>query len=287
MTEFIQLSINGVSLGAIYGLVALGFVLIIKATGVFTFAHGELVAVGAYALFLLDGPMWVRALVALAATTLVGLTVERLVIRPLRYAPLFASVMATFGVALVLKTVLIVTAGTRERVVRSPVAHELYRVGPFRISLLDILIIASAAVAVAIFSVFFTRTRTGLMMRAMSSNVETAALVGVSTKRVTAATWVIAALLAGLGGVFLANIAGVVGPSMAGIGLRAFPAAVVGGIRSLHGAVVGGILIGLTELWAARYIGSDARSVAPYIVLMIVLIVRPNGLFGAREVSRA
>lgn len=290
MDKFIQLVISGTSLGAIYGLVAIGFVLVYKATDVMNFAHGELMALGAYfAITMLtsfDLPIAAAMVVTLVFAAAIGAGVHFVTIRPMVGEPIFSVVMVTIGLSVVFRALMLMIWGPGERIFAKPLPNHVYEVAGYRISSLDLIILAVVAIAVSLFALFFRKTSLGLHMRATANRYEAALMMGVNPDRVFAVAWAVAALMAGLGGIFLANILGAVSIGVSAIGLRAFPAAVVGGLDSVPGAVVGGLLIGIIETLATGYIGAEARDVAAFALLLAVLVIRPFGLFGQKEIVR-
>jgi branched-chain amino acid transport system permease protein len=290
MDKFIQLVISGTSLGAIYGLVAIGFVLVYKATDVMNFAHGELMALGAYfaitMLTTFDLPIAAAMVVTLLFAAAIGAGVHYVCIRPMAGEPIFSVVMVTIGLSVVFRALILMIWGPGERVFSNPLPNHIYEVAGYRISSLDLIILGVVALSVSLFAIFFRKTSLGLHMRATANRYEAALMMGVNPDRVFAVAWGVAALMAGLGGIFLANILGAVSIGVSAIGLRAFPAAVVGGLDSVSGAVVGGLLIGVTETLATGYIGAEARDVAAFALLLVVLVIRPFGLFGQKEIVR-
>lgn len=290
MEKFIQLVISGVSLGAIYGLVAIGFVLVYKATDIMNFAHGDLMALGAYfsvtMITSVDLPLAAAIIVTMVFAAAIGASVHLTLVRPMLGEPIFSIVMVTIGLSVIFRAVVLIVWGAGERTFSKPLPNEVYSLGPYRISSLDLIILAVAAASVAVFALFFTRTSLGLHMRATANRYEAALMMGVNPNVVYAVAWAVAAMMAGLGGIFLANILGAVSIGVSAIGLRAFPAAVIGGLDSVSGAVVGGLLIGIAETVATGYIGAEARDLAAFALLLIILVVRPFGLFGQKEIVR-
>jgi branched-chain amino acid transport system permease protein len=301
---------DGAALGALYALLALGFVLIYKATQVINFAHGAIASVGAFflATFAVDkhipgrwigGPEWLAwalsVVLALLAAVAVGLIIERLAIRPMIGQPLFAVAIITLGIDIMLRSLIDDWLGTSNKSVGSPFGLAVFDIGGVRIPHTQVV---STAVAVLCFvgvGAFF-KTRTGIAMRATAFDQEAAMLQGVKVGRVFATAWGIAAALATFAGIFAAMFprgSGNLEPGTAFFALRAFPAVILGGLDSTKGAIVGGFVIGIAEICAAVYLqpfsdtlGNGFQTVVPYLVMLIGLLVRPYGLYGTPEVRR-
>ena len=308
--KFANALLSGLALGAIYALLALGLVLIYKATQVLNFAHGALAAFGAYlaAYFVVvlnfpgryvGGPatlQWaLSALVAVLIAAGVGWIVERLPIRPMIGEPLFAVVMLTIALDIVIRTITNDLIGNDPRPLGSPWGSNVLEIGPGRIAHADIAVIVVTIVALIAIALFF-RTRVGIAMRATAFDQEAAMAQGISAGRIFSLAWVIGAGLAALGGVFSSLF-----PRSAGASnitfifvFRALPALVIGGMDSIMGAVIGGFLVGISEIFVGAYLVGDTWSflgrgfagVWPYLVMMIFLLVRPYGLFGTEEIRR-
>jgi len=282
---FLQAVISGVSIGCIYALVALGFVLIYKATEVVNFAQGELMMVGAffaYTLVDLGGiPFVPGVLLALLATAAFGVFINRLLLRPLIGSPAFTIVLATVAVSTLIRAVVAMVPGWGVETHRlsNPVAGEVIRLGDLVISAEHLLVIVITVLLVALLYLFFSRSRIGIALQATSQNQLAAGYAGINVRRMFGLIWGISAAVAALAGVLLAPMA-FVHVNMGYIGLKAFPAAVLGGFGSLPGAVIGGIVIGVIEELAGLYLPEGFKNVAAYIVLLAVLMVRPQGLFG-------
>jgi branched-chain amino acid transport system permease protein len=289
VTQFLQLVISGLAAGSVYGIVALGFVLVFKATDVFNFAQGALMMLGAFlattALGSLGLPFAPGILLVLAVAALIGIAIHLLVIRPLLGKPLLTLVMVTIALSLIIEAVVAIAYGPRERVFPSPLPNEVLDVGGVRVSTLDLTIIGISLACVLAFGLFFRRSRLGLQMRATAENPEAAVLSGVNSDKVFLVAFAVAVMLASVGGILLANLQ-LVRLSLGDIGLLAFPAAVIGGLTSIPGAVVGGLLVGVLQKLGAGYVSTQAQDVFVYLALLAVLMIRPWGLFGEREVTR-
>jgi branched-chain amino acid transport system permease protein len=295
MTQFLSLLINGVSLGAVYALIALGFVIIFKASEVVSFMHGSLILLGAYLIARYQESLgfWTAAILGIAGTTLAALLTERLLIRRLRGAPVISLAILTIGVDIILLTELTRRIGSDILNVGQPWGGDTLRFGGVGITTNRALAVVVAAVLMALFFGAFKFSGWGVAMRAAAEDTEAAALMGIRLGRVSMIAWVVAGVLAAVAGLFLTGspTPGVT-PGVAAVALRAFPAAILGGLDSTAGAVVGGLVVGLAESFAAGYqdqiafMGRGFGDVVPYVVMVLVLLVRPSGLFGTRELTR-
>jgi len=285
--QFVQLVISGVALGCIYGLIALGFVLIYKATETVSFAQGELMMLGAFCGLagstLLGFPFWVSVLGTLAAMALFGVLTERLVIRPILGQPAFSIVMLTIGIGYVARgaITMIPAIGTETHTLPVPYKDQVWRLGELVLSAEQVVVIGVTAVLCALLYAMFRFTRLGIAMQAASQNQLAAYYMGIPVKRLNGLVWGLAALVAAIAGLLLAPITFVYA-NMGFIGLKAFPAAVVGGFGSLPGAIVGGLIIGVVESLAGFYLPEGFKDTAAYIVVLVMLMVKPNGLFGEK-----
>jgi branched-chain amino acid transport system permease protein len=297
MTEFLQLVLAGVALGFKYALVALGFVIIFNATGVINFAQGGFVMLGAYLTYNFGVtwglPFWVAVILAMITTALVGMLIERLVLRRMVGRPPFALIMITVGLLFVIQEVVTTIWGFDNLNLGDPWGVDVVNIGELVISVSDIWTVILGLVVVAAFFAFFRFSPLGLAMRATALDQEAALAQGMSAKRVWAVSWGIAGAVAALAGVTIAAGAGGVNPQIQFIALLAFPAIILGGIDSPGGAILGGVIIGVTQTLTAGYqddyapwLGSGFQSVMPYVVMLLILLVRPYGLFGTKEVKR-
>ncbi len=309
---FLTKLVDGLALGAIYALLAVGFVIIFKATQVLSFAHGAIAAAGAYLVaytatvlnipgrWIPDAPValqWaISVLAGMLLGALVGIVIERIFIRPMIGEPLFSIAMITIGLDIVLRTILDDLLGQGGNLsVGSP--FEITSVSNFDGIIVPHSYVASIAVAVVVVGTmaYFFRTRLGIAMRATAFDQEAAMAQGISAGRIFAIAWGIGAALAALGGVF-ASIPPRgfgVNSTTAFVAFRAFPAIIVGGLDSIVGSVVGGLLIGVIEVMAGHYLASFTdtlgigfNTIVGYLVMMLVLLVRPYGLFGTEEIRR-
>lgn len=310
LDRFLAMLVSGVALGAIYALLALGFVIIFKATQVVNFAHGAIAAVGAYltAYFavtlnfpgtFIGGPQWVQwslsAIVAILMTAVVGLILERLFIRPMIGEPLFSVAIITLGIDILVRTITDDYIGTGVRPVGDPWGAGILTVGGIRIAQTQVVTVVVAAAAMVAVAAFF-RSRTGIAMRATAFDQEAAMAQGIGVGRIFALSWGIGAALAAIAGIFASvfpRSPGVMATTTAFFAFRAFPAVILGGLDSVGGAVIGGFVIGIVEVAAGTYLspysgvlGVGFQGIVPYLVMLLVLLVRPYGLFGTKEIRR-
>jgi len=285
--QFIQLVISGLAQGCIYGLIALGFVLIYKATETVNFAQGELLMIGAFAgLFastVLGLPYWLALVAAMIATAIVGFGLERVVLRPILGQSAVSIVMVTIGIGYMSRGLITMlpVVGTDTHTLPVPFRGEVFRVGGLVISAEHIVIIVTTIVLCALLAALFRYTKVGVAMQAMSQNQLAAYYMGIPVKRLSSLVWAIAAAVAAIAGILLAPLT-FIHANMGLIGIKAFPAAVIGGFTSLPGAIVGGLIIGVVEQLAGFYLIEGFKDAAPFIVVLAMLIFKPNGLFGER-----
>lgn len=285
--QVLQLIINGCAQGCIYGLVALGFVLIYKATEVVSFAQGELMMLGAFAglaaMTRLGLPFWAVVPLAAFAMSTFGALLERLVIRPVLGQPAFSIVMLTIGVSYVCRGLIsmIPVIGTDTHVLEVPYKDMAWKLGALNVNAEQLAIMIATGVLCALLFVGFRYTRIGIAMQAASQNQLAAWYVGIPVSRFNSLAWGLAAGVAALAGLLLAPIT-FVHANMGFIGLMAFPAAVVGGFGSLPGAIVGGLVIGVVESFSGFYLPDGFKNVAAFVVVLIMLMVRPTGIFGEK-----
>jgi len=302
---------DGFALGALYALLALGFVIIFKATQVVNFAHGAIASVGAYFVATLaverdipgrwtGGPEWLQwslsVTIALGCAAIFGLLVERVAIRPMIGEPLFSVAIITLGIDITLRSVLDDFLG-QGRALNNPWSTNAWQLGGVNLPHTQIISTTLAFLAFLAIGAFF-RTRTGIAMRATAFDQEAAMAQGVRVGRIFATAWAIGAVLATIAGIFAAVYPRGSGSLEAGtafFALRAFPAVILGGLDSVKGAIVGGFVIGILEVIAAVYLGDNYigvnlgtgfQTVVPYAVMLVGLLVRPYGLFGTPEVRR-
>ncbi|MEQ3551424.1 branched-chain amino acid ABC transporter permease [Pseudonocardia nematodicida] len=291
MNTFLQLVLNGLGKGAVYALLALGFVIIFKATGVVNFAHGSLVLVGGYLVYASrDALGWAgAAALGIAAAAVAALLIERLLVRNAHGADDKSLALLTIGVDVVLTEEIVRRLGNDIPFIGDPydaAPIQLAGLTVFRTQLVALLV---GTVLITAFFLAFRFSNWGVAMRAQAENPEAAALMGIRSSRVTATAWLLAGALAGVAVLFMAtqDFTGAgLGHGTHAIALIAFPAAILGGLDSTGGAVVGGLVVGLTEALSAQYISFEFSKSAVFLVMLAVLVFRPSGLFGTRELSR-
>jgi branched-chain amino acid transport system permease protein len=294
MTAFLQLLFQGFALGCIYALVALGFTVIYRASKVINFAQGSLLLVGAYLVSVLatglNLPFALAVIAAIALLAAGGALFQMTVLRRLLGQPVFVLVMITIGLSIVIDSAIPAIFGGNARILGDPWGASAVNVDGVTFNWVRIWTVLCTGLILALYFVFDRFSRYGLAMRATAADEEAALAVGVPVRRVYALTWAIAGAVAAVGGLFLAGFPNSVNPSLGDVSLRAFPAIILGGLDSPPGAVVGGIAIGIVEVMASGYspawLGSNFADVAPYVVMILVLLSRPYGLFGARPVER-
>jgi branched-chain amino acid transport system permease protein len=280
--EIVQILIAGLATGCVYGLVALGFVLIYKAAEVVNFAQGDLLMLGAFFALALSGPLgfWVGVACAVALTAAVGWVIDAAVVRRVIGQPQFSTVMLTIGIGMMLRTGVTIGFGPDTRTMASPFSGGMLSLGGVPVSSTYVSIIGGTVLLCALLYAFFTWSRMGMAMQAASQNQLAAYVMGMPVKRLLSAVWALAAGVSTLAGVLIAPVS-LIDPNMGSIALRALAAAVLGGFGSIPGALVGGAVVGIAELLAAAYVEESLRDVVPHVILLAVLVLRPQGLFGA------
>jgi branched-chain amino acid transport system permease protein len=292
----LQVLVNGVSLAAIYAMVALGFVIIFKSTQVLNFAQPALLLLGAYWVVYFatvwNFPFWIAIGIAVALSAITGVVVERSALRPMVGKPVFAVAIMTIGINTVITIIALDLLGVDIRGMGDPWGLQTMRIGTVTIAHRQLAAIVTAVILVAMLLAFFKYSRLGLAMRATAFDQEVALTQGVSVSTVFAVSWAIAAVLAMFGGVFIGSGFGL-DRSAGVIALKALPVVVVGGLDSIAGALIGALIIATAEAMTAFYqpqyaefLGRNFSQVVPYLVMFVVLLFRPHGLFGTKEVER-
>lgn len=289
MSTFIQLTVNGLASGAILALAALGFVLIFKATGVINFAQGEFLLIGAYVVWagiVTFGLPWpVAILVGIAVAVVMGVLIERTVLRPMVGESAIAVIMVTIGLSAVLKAVVQGIWGTNLQRMPEIIPDTSVSLLGAPLPESRLWAIGIALVALGAFAVFFRKSHFGVAMRAVADDQQAAMVMGISVRRIFAMSWALAAVSAVFGGVLVAVMIGV-SASVASFGLLVFAVVIVGGLDSIPGALVGGLIIGLTRQYVAGYVAAGLGEVIPYVVLVLVLLIKPYGMFGEVRIER-
>jgi branched-chain amino acid transport system permease protein len=284
---------NGIMIWLMYALIALGFVLIYKATDAINFAQGEFVMfagfLAAVSAETLGAPFWLSALLAIAGMVALGFGLERVVLRPLIGRPVIAVVMATIGLAAVLRGTAVMAFGAGTRAIVMPVSDEPFDLGPVMLPPVQLVGAGISLVFLAAFTWFFLKSRTGIAMRAVADSQQVAMAMGINVRRYFALAWAMAGIVSALGGVVWGTMLGV-DNQLALVGLKVFPVVILGGLDSVLGAVVGGLIVGIVENFAAGYfdpiVGGGTKDFAPYVLMILVLMIRPEGMFGRRRIER-
>ena len=293
MEFFLQLVLNGLVVGSIYSLVALGFVIIFKASGVLNFAQGEFLLLGAYVFLAISSahaPIGAALLLTFGFSAILGILLERLVLRPLIGEPIISVIMVTLGLSSVLRAIVQGIWGTDTRPLPSVFSLDPIQFGPLPIARGYLYSAACVAVLLVVLTLFFKFARPGIAMRATADSQQVALSMGISVRRIFALSWSIAAVVSAVGGILLATMRGGVDGSLAILGLKVLPAVIVGGLDSIGGAILGGLLIGVLENLSGGYLdpvfGGGVKEVAPFVALVLILMVRPYGFFGKVRIER-
>jgi branched-chain amino acid transport system permease protein len=290
---FLLLMSNGILLGLMYALIALGFVLVYKATDAINFAQGEFVMIAGFvvavAMASYGAPWWLAAAVGLAGMIGFGFGLERVVLRPLIGRPIVAVIMATIGLAAVLRGFGPLVWGAQTRSLPLPISDEPVVLGPLLIPPIQLVGAAVSLLFLAGFSLFFFKSRKGIAMRAVADDQQVAMAMGINVERYFALAWAMAGVVSALGGIVWGNLLGV-DVHLALVGLKVFPVVILGGLDSIPGAIVGGLIVGVVENVAAGYVdplvGGGTKDFAPYVLMIIALMFRPYGIFGKRIIER-
>ena len=284
-----QVLFSGLALGSIYGLVALGFAVVFKATEVFNFAQGMFVVCGAFftvtAVSQLELPFWLSILFVIGAAALLGVVIHVVLIQPLSGRPMLSVIMLTIALSLVMRSAIEIIYGPQGRSLTTPLPSGVFLIGGVRISQLHLTAALVSWACMAGFGAFFRFTTIGLQMRATADSHEAALVSGVNVNAMNRLAWAIGSVLAAIGGLFLGQLQ-LASTDLEAIGLLALPAVVIGGMQSIPGAIVGGLLVGVIEQLAATYISPKSSDILIYALLLLILMVRPWGLFGQRELGR-
>ena len=284
---------NGVMIGLMYTLIALGFVLVYKATDAINFAQGEFVMfagfIAAAAAYFAGLSFWICASLAIAGMAAFGFGLERIVLRPLIGRPVIAVIMATIGIAAVLRGSATIAFGAGTRAINMPVGDDPIVLGPIMFPPVELVGAVISLVSLAAFTWFFLRTRMGIAMRAVADSQQVAMAMGINVRRYFAFAWALAGVVSALAGLVWGAMIGV-DNQLAVVGLKVFPVVILGGLDSIVGAVVGGLIVGVVENLAAGYldpyVGGGTKDFAPYVLMIVALMIRPYGIFGRRIIER-
>ena len=291
--EFLfSLVVSGLSIGLMYSLIALGFVLVYKATDAINFAQGEFVMLAGFmgtTALAATLPIWAAILLAIAGMIGLSFALERVVLRPLLGRPVVAVIMATIGLAAILKGLPPITVGAVTKPLPLPISDNPIGFGPATIPPIQALGVIVSLVFLGGFTWFFMKSRMGVAMRAVADNQQVAMAMGINVERYFAIAWAMAGLVSALGGIIWGSMLGV-DTQLALVGLKVFPVVILGGLDSIIGAVIGGLIVGLVEAIAAGYldplVGGGTKDFAPYVLMIVMLMFKPYGLFGKRKIER-
>ncbi len=291
MEFFLQILINGLSIGFLYALAALGFVMIFKSSSVLNFAHGELMALGAFLFLVLSTwarlPIVLALLLTLIGSFSLGFVIERFFLRPLIGEALIEVIMLTVGLAIMFKGLMLFIFGGDTHSYPEFLPKALaFHWGAVEVPGVYVASFLAGLIFMGLFGFFFKYSSQGIYMRSVADNQLAAMSLGVHVRRVFALSWAIAALVCAMSGIVLGIINGINVHEVSSIGLKVFPVVILGGLDSIGGAILGGIIIGLLETFTGGYISTALREVVPYIVLIVILLIKPYGLFGLAEIER-
>jgi branched-chain amino acid transport system permease protein len=290
---FLLLLSNGVLIGLMYSLIALGFVLVYKATDAVNFAQGEFVMIAglvvALAMSSAGAPLWIAVILGLASMIVFGFALERIVLRKLIGRPVIAVVMATIGLASILRGVGPTFFGAGTKSLPLPISDEPFIIGPLFIPPIQILGATVSIIFLTGFACFFLWSRKGIAMRAVADNQQVAMAMGINVERYFGLAWAMTGVVSALGGIIWGNLLGV-DVNLSLVGFKVFPVVILGGLDSIPGAVVGGLIVGIVENIAAGYIdpyvGGGTKDFAPYVLMILALMIRPYGIFGKKIIER-
>jgi branched-chain amino acid transport system permease protein len=294
MTFFLQLVVTGFALGMIYALIAIGFVIILKCSEAFNIAQGHFVLIGGYLgytfLVTFGLPIWATLLLAIATAMIMGLLIERLTLRPLVGQPVLAIIMVTIALATILGGLATLIWGAEYKAYHGLLPTITLKIGAISIPSESLIGLIVSIATVAILMLFLRYTKIGLAMRATAEDLQVVQSVGIKATTVYAVSWVIASVVGVIGGILLGGVSGA-NMELAEVGLKAFAVVLLGGVNSIGGAIVAGIILGMLENVAAGYLdpllpGGGLAKVFPFIVMIIVLIFKPYGLFGLVRIER-
>ena len=292
----LQSIVNGITIGGIYALIALGFVLIYKASKVLNFAQGELVMVGGFICLTLSEflPVWMAIILSIVFSALLGFLIEKTVLKPLIGEPILSVIMVTLGLAYMMRGIVLAVWGPDIRAFPQVFPREAIELGSgnFHVIIPSVYLggLILSIIAITIFILFFTKTTIGVAMRAVADDQNAAMSLGISVEKVFAISWAISAMVAAIGGILVGNIYGGINVNFAFIGLKVFAVVILGGLDSILGAIIGGILIGVAEAVGGAYLepiaGGGFKDVFPLLLMLVIMALKPYGLFGTERIER-
>ena len=287
--DLIQLMVSGISQGCVYGILALGFVLIYKATEMVNFAQGDLMMLGAFLsytfIFSLDFPFFLGLLLATISMAGIGVIIERFAIRPMIGEPHFSVLMITIGLGFILRALAGFIWGNEPKSLATPYSGKILEINNVVVGYENIIIVLGTLTLCFFLAIFFKKTNLGKAMQAASQNQLAAMYVGISVKRINSSTWAISAAISAVAGILIAPVS-LIDPQIGFIGVKAFAAAIVGGFGSLPGALIGGLMIGVGEQFAGLYLPPGFSEVTAYAILLTMLIVRPHGILASVQIKK-
>jgi branched-chain amino acid transport system permease protein len=288
----LALIVSGLSIGLMYSLIALGFVLVYKATDAINFAQGEFVMLAGFVAAVSLGekiPVLAAVAIAIAVMVVFSFALERIVLRPLLGRPIVAVIMATIGLGAMLRGLPPITVGGETRAVSLPIGDTPITFGPINLPPVQVLGVVVTLMFLAVFTWFFLKSRMGVAMRAVADNQQVAMAMGINVERYFALAWAMAGTVSALGGVIWGSMLGV-DVHLALVGLKVFPVVILGGLDSIVGAVIGGLIVGVVESLAAGYldpyVGGGTKDFAPYVLMILMLMFKPYGMFGTHRIER-
>ena len=291
MTVFFSQLINGLSLGSIYALIALGYSMVYGIILLLNFAHGDVIMVGAYMSWFVMNQLGLGPVTAVCATiitcTLLGVVIEKVAYTPLRNAPRISLLITAIGVSFFLEYTAELVMGSGAKVIPSYYGNKTFMIGSVPLGLTSVITLVVTVLSMLVLTFLVQKTKLGKAMRAVSEDMDAARLMGISVNRVIAFTFIISGVLACISGNLVGMYYQTVDITMgASIGMKTFASAILGGVGVLPGAMVGGLVVGVIETFSAGYISSGYRDAISFVVLILVLLIKPSGLFGSKQINK-